>query len=220
MVIGAVVLLACSAVALFLVFGDSDENTESAGIPNEDISDLVSKMDRIASAADMECNLLEGEEKRESIGEIDDTLEFGNEEFYDLMKEAFEDSILFECERGDWEYDAWYPAERHLAIFQTAFEDPVKYNAFSDDQAQVLRDNAEEIRENCMDDSKRAEINEELSAGVLSKFLLVVDGFVFSIPYSPDREDFKDVMRENGFEAEDPKLDVDFCNTVEKIIGG
>ena len=125
-VIGAVVLLAGLAIVLFLVFGGGDENTESSEMPadseqeaqngdgdvkeedaeeedaeeeDEDASNIVSKMNRIASAADMECELLEVEEDGESRGEFDGTAGFGNEEFYDLIIETFEDATLFECER-------------------------------------------------------------------------------------------------------------------------
>ncbi len=186
-VIGAVVLVA-GAIALFLVFGSSDENTESSEMPadseqesqngdgdaeaeDEDTSDIVSKMNRIASAADMECELLEGEEKREAIGELDDTAESGNEEFYNLLKEAFEDLAQFECERGDREYTVSYPAERFLSVWRVAFEDPIKYGVFSEDALQDWRDGAEEVREICMDDSKRAEFNKEWSTGLSFQFL-------------------------------------------------
>ena len=202
-VIGAVILLAGLAVALFLVFGDSDENTESAGIPNEDTSesagipnedtsDIVSKMNRIASAVDMECELLEGEEKRAEIGEFDETAGFGNEEFADLVIETFEDLTLFKCEREDWEfeYQASYPAERHLSVVQATLEDSIKYDTFPDDARQLFRSNAEFYREQCMDDSKRTELNEGYIVAATELFLQV-EGFIFTIPFSSDLEDFQ-----------------------------
>ncbi len=239
-IVGAVVLLVGLAIALFLVLGDGDENTESAGTPNEDTSDIntesagtpnedtsdiVSKMNRIASAADMECKLLEGEERREAIGEfdgnVDDTSGFGNEEYYNLLLETFEDLTFFECERGDWEYSVKvsYPAERYLSSLQAAFDDPVKYGVFTEDVLQSFRGNAEKIRETCADDSQRMELNEGFrTAG--TEYFLSVDGFIFTIPFLTDREDFKDAMRENGFKAEDPEIDVDACSFFEEAIEG
>ena len=238
-VIGAVVLLAGLIVVLFLVFGGGDENTESSEMPadseqeaqngdgdaeedeedeeddDDDTSDIVSKMNRIASAADMECELLEDEERRESIGEFDSTTGLGNEEFYDLVIESFKDSTFFECERGDWDYDAWYPAERYLSVLQAAFDDPIKYGFLTEDALQTFRDNAETFREQCMDDSKRTELNEKYTASASERFL-TVDGFIFTIPHLPDHEDFKDVMRENGFEAEALEIDSDFCDYIMK----
>ena len=241
-VIGAVVLLAGLIVVLFLVFGGGDENTESSEMPadseqeaqngdgdaeeddedeeDEDTSDIVSKMNRIASAADMECELLEDEERRESIGEFDSTTGLGNEEFYDLVIETFKDSTFFECERGDWDYDAWYPAERYLSVLQAAFDDPIKYGILTEDVLHPFRDNAETFREQCMDDSKRTELNEKYTEAA-SELFLTVDGFIFTIPHLPDHEDFKDVMHENGFEAEALEIDSDFCDyIIEEIIDG
>ncbi len=239
-IVGAVVLLVGLAIALFLVLGDGDENTESAGTPNEDTSDvntesagtpnedtsdIVSKMNRIASAADMECKLLEGEERKEAIGELDgnadDTSGSGNEEYYNLLLETFEDLTLFECERGDWDYGVKvsYPAEHFLSALQTGLDDPVKYDLLPEAVLQGLRGNAEELRESCTDDVRRMEFNEGLRE-TATEFLLTVDGFIFTIPLSTDREDFKNVMRENGFEAEAPEIDIDACSFIEEIIEG
>ena len=248
-VIGAVVLLAGLAIVLFLVFGGGDENTESSEMPadseqeaqngdgdakeedekeeedaeeeDEDTSsNIVSKMNRIASAADMECELLEGEERGEAIGEFDSTAGLGNEEFHDLLIETLEDSIFFECERGDWKYDVSYPAEPYLSVLQAAFDDPIKYGILTEDGLHPFRDNAETFREQCMDDSKRTELNEKYTASA-SELFLTVDGFIFTIPHLPDHEDFKDVMRENGFEAEALEIDSDFCDyIIEEIIDG
>ncbi len=199
---------------------EEEDEEEEDDDDDDDTSDIVSKMNRIASAADMECELLEDEERRESIGEFDSTTGLGNEEFYDLVIESFKDSTFFECERGDWDYDAWYPAERYLSVLQAAFDDPIKYGFLTEDALQTFRDNAETFREQCMDDSKRTELNEKYTASASERFL-TVDGFIFTIPHLPDHEDFKDVMRENGFEAEALEIDSDFCDyIIEEIIDG
>ena len=101
-------------------------------------------------------------------------------------------------------------------MLQAAFDDPTKYGIFTENALQAFRDNAATFREQCMDDSKRT----ELTAAASERFL-TVDGFLFTMPDFTDREDFKDVMRENGFETEAPEIDSDLCDyIIEEIIDG